>query len=40
VFCFADTSGTLLLAPPDMPDPAAYSRVICPGGRQLRVEFV
>src|SRR5215510_716611 len=39
-FCFTDTSGRLLLGPPDMPAPSAMTRVLCKAGRQLPVEFV
>jgi len=39
-FCFADSSGTLLLGPPGMPGPAGITTVVCKGGRQLRVEFI
>lgn len=40
VFCFADSSGTLLLAPPDMSEPASMTTAVCKGGRRVAVEFI
>jgi len=39
-FCFADSGGTLLLGPPEMPGPESMTTAVCKGGRRVAVEFI
>lgn len=39
-FAFPNRTGELLLAPADLPQPSRMTKVVCPGGRVLRVRYL